>query len=243
MPISAEVKGKITDAGALAEVEKVESLLFDVTEESKKWKNQARQANSLLEKVKKLGLDPDGDVDEQLESLFEKNVSKKNLKPATEMETLSKQIAKLTGELNGWKETAAKAEKEAMVEKCRTAFGSKLTDHFGKSASLVLDNAIIKVYITVDKGIPGAIIDEEFYPIESEKGKLNGIDALKKVYADHVIVKQKSGGSDVHTQITTNVGKEQISRSEFEVLNPQQKINYMKEVGSFSDGGAWLPQK
>ena len=38
MPISAEVKGKITDAGALAEVEKVESLLFDVTEESKKWK-------------------------------------------------------------------------------------------------------------------------------------------------------------------------------------------------------------
>jgi hypothetical protein len=233
--ISAEIKSKITDAGALAEVEKVESLLFDVTEESKKWKTQSRQANSLIEKIKKLGLDPEGDVDEQLEQMFAKETTKKNLKPASEMETLSKQLSKLTSELTTWKETAAKAEKEAMLEKCRTAFGSKLPDHFGKSSSLVLDNAILKGLVTVEKGIPGVTVDDEFFPIESEKGKLSGIDALKKVYSDHVIVKQKSGGSDVHTQITMGAGKEQISRSDFEQLAPVAKISYMKEVGSFSE--------
>lgn len=243
--ISADIKAKITDPAALAEVEKTEQLLYDVTEESKKRKLSIRDLNSLLEKVKKIGIDPEGDVDEQFEKLFEESSKKKNLKPASEMETLSKQLAKLTNELTTWKETAAKNEKEAKLEKCKSAFSGKLAEPFGKSAGLILDNAILRGLITVDeKGNPGVMQDDEFFPIESDKGKLNGIDALKKIFADHVVAKQKNGGSDVRTQISNqSSGKEPISRSDFEQLGPLAKINYMKEVGQFSDPTeAYKPQ-
>jgi hypothetical protein len=235
MAISAEIKAKISDPSVLEAIETNEKLLYETTEESKKRKLELRNLNNLLEKVKKLGLDPEGDVEDQMTALLEETTKKKNLKPASELDTLSKQLKKLTDELNSWKAQAEKSEREASLEKARSAFSQRLTEPFGKNSSLILDNAIMKGLITTDKnGIPGVIHDEEFFPVEAEKGRFSALDILKKVYSDHIVVKQKAGGSDVNTRIAQG-GQNLISRADFEALPQTQKFQYMKEVGQFSE--------
>jgi hypothetical protein len=234
MAFSEELKKKVSDAAILAEIDKLEGELSDVTRESIGRKTKIRdfesKYGSLTDKIKRLGLDPDkDDVEEQFAALLE--ASKKGLKPESEMTALMKKVEKLSTDLNGWKTQAEKATAEAEMAKARAAFSGKLGDHFGKASDILLDYATLKGIIAVKDGVPGVSVDDDFVPLTVDKGP-GAIDVLKKLYPQFAITKQQPGGKDVSTRPEAGSGdKKTLSMNEFEALPHAEKAAYVKEGG------------
>lgn len=236
MALSEEIKKKITDASVLAEIENLESELNNVTRESISRKTKIREFESshkaTIDKIKALGLDPDQDLEEQLNQRIE--AGKKGTKPESEFEALSKTVKKLSDEIGGWKTKAEQAEHSAQLERARSAFSGKLTDTFGKASDLILDYAMMKGMISVRDGVPGVIHEDDFVPLTVEKGK-NAIDVLKQVYPDFAIVKQKPGSPNVNTKPANgsdgSAGGKVIAISDFEALPHAEKAAFVKEGG------------
>ena len=234
MAFSEELKKKVSDAAILAEIDKLESELTDVTRESIGRKTKIREydgkMSSLTERIKKLGLDPDkDDIEEQFAAKLEE--SKKGLKPESEMTALMKKVEKLSAEINGWKSQAEKASAEAEMSKARAAFSGKLVDHFGKASDILLDYATMKGIIAVKDGVPGVSVDDDFVPLSVEKGP-GAIDVLKKLYPQFAITKQVSGGRDVSTRPDAGAGTIQsLGMKEFEALPHAEKSSFVKGGG------------
>jgi hypothetical protein len=236
MPLSPEQKKLITDASLLSEIEKMEHDLSDVTQESIGRKTKVREYEKTLstwkDKLKKLDLDPDADdLEEQLNARLEKG--KKGMKPDSEFEALMKKVNKLTDEVTNWKTTAEKNATEAAMAKARSAFAGKLTDHFGKASDLLLDYATLKGIIAVKDEMPGVMFEDDFVPLNAEKGQKSAIDVLKKLYPDFAITKQVGGGKDVSTRVNTNNtdGKPSMQMADFEAMTHPQKQEFIKSGG------------
>lgn len=234
MAFDQELKKKVSDAMILAEIDKLEAELTDVTRESIGRKGKIREYDtkygSLTEKIKRLGLDPDADdIEEQFNQRIEE--SKKGYKPESEMQVLMKKVEKLSGEINTWKSQAEKASAEADLAKARAAFSGKLGDHFGKASDILLDYATLKGIIAVKDGVPGVTVDDDFVPLTVEKGP-GAIDVLKRLYPQFAITKQVAGGKDVSTKPESGTGDiKSISMNEFEALPHAQKAAFVKEGG------------
>ena len=235
MALTEEMKAKIAklDPNIMAEVEDLEQNLNHVTRESLDRKNKIRayeaSQKGLVEKLKARGIDPDQDIDDQLNKVLDS--AKTGMKPATEFEQLSKKFDKVMNELGSWKEQATKAQQEARMEKARAAFSSKLPDHFGPASDLILDYAVVKGLVGVnDDGLPGINHDGDFIPLNNDKGK-TAIDVLKGMYPQFAQVKQKAGtgtggGS---TQTSSSTGRV-ISFTEFESMPHAEKQAFMASV-------------
>jgi cell division protein FtsB len=224
MPIPVELKAKISDPTILAEVEKLGSVLDEVTQESlgrkAKLKDFESKFNTIAEKAKKVGLNLDEDLESQLSERIEK--SKTGLKPASEVEELSKTVKGLKDEIKSWKDTATRKEEEAILERARSAFMTKLPDHFGDATDILLDYALMKKQIASKDGVPGVVNGEDFYPLNVQKGQKSAIDVLKELYPKFVITKQVTGGKDVSTRIASSDGNPKtLTLEEFDSLPSQ----------------------
>jgi DNA repair ATPase RecN len=225
MSISAEIKSKVTDKDVLAEFERLEQLLDDVTEESKSRKLKLRDVEKKLSRWKEVGIDPDGDPDDIVEKLSSK--AKEGTKSVSEYDALEKKITKLTKDMAAAQQTAQENAKKAAIAEAKGAFAGKLAEHFGNASDLILESGLMKNQITVDEnGKPGVMHDDEFYPLD--KGK--AIDALKKLYPQLVTTKQVKGGRDVSTdtKLAFNNKYNQMGRKEFDSLPFEKQAELMK---------------
>jgi hypothetical protein len=224
MPLSPELKAKITDTALLSEIENeildVESRLSDTTKESISRKQKLREYESKHAILKKYGLDPDGDWDEQLETF--KTKAKDGTKPVSDFDKMTKKLTDLENKI-------AEKEQRAIMAETRSAFLPKIKDHFGKAAEDVLELATLKGLIASKDGIAGIMVDDEFTPLNMEKGT-SAIDVLKKLYPHHVVINQKSGSHNVNTNTSLdNSQSETIDRSTFEQLPFAEKMEMMKK--------------
>jgi len=232
--LSPDVKKRIADADVLAAIDEMESNLNDVTKESIGRKGKIRDYESkisaLTSQLKKVGFDPDSDLEEQLSLRDAK--SKEGYKPASEYELLSKKMEKISNEMMSWKQEAEKSQNEAILAKTKAAFSGKLGDHFGKAADMILDYASLKGIIAHKDGEPGVIIDDEFTPLNATRGK-NAIDVLKGVYSNFAITKQQQGSSNVSTKASSQSTGDvrTASMEEFESLPHAQKQEFVKSGG------------
>jgi hypothetical protein len=230
--LSEEVRKKITDASVLEEIEALEQQLNEVTKESI---GRKKKINELTGNLKRLELDPDSDLEEQLTKKLEK--SKEGYKPSSDYEAVLKKVDKLNKEMESWKSQAEASTKEAQMAKARAAFSGKLAEHFGPAADLLLELGTTKGQITVSpEGIPGVYHDEEFVPLHTEKGK-NAIDTLRKLYPTLAITKQVSGGKDVSTRTSgeSKVQGQSMARQDFDALPPEEQYRFMKSGGALEE--------
>lgn len=197
MPLNQEMRDKLNTSlpDVAKEVDSLIEELASVTRESLDRKNKIRafEANqkTFNEKMKTHGIDPEQDIEDQLKRILD--TAKTGMKPVTEFEQLSKKFDKVMSELDSWKTQADLSKKEAKIEKAKSAFSSKLPDHFGDASELILDYAVMKGLVGVnEEGVAGLNYDGDFIPITSDKGK-NAIDVLKQLYPKFAIVKQKGG--------------------------------------------------
>lgn len=252
MPLTAEQKAKITDAATLEAVEELEKRVVELA--TNKYEEADRRAklkktdedfkailarhNVLIEKIKKLGFDPDEDIEAQFPAIIEKVTKDKGYKPSNEFDKLMAKIEKLSGEVAEWKGAAERKDKEAQVEKAGTQFDPALSEAFGKSAPVVKELLKLKGQLTVKDGVAGIQSGDEFIPLNAEKGKTSAIDIVKQTYADLVITKQKGGAGGSPSNKGAGGGgatEGMISRAEFEKLDGPKKIEYMTKIKQFTD--------
>jgi hypothetical protein len=229
MPFDTTLRSKITDPAILAAIDEQDALLHQVTEESIGRKNKLRDVEpkhtAMLEKIKKLGFDPDGDIEEQLQAMLEESPKKKGFKSASEYEKLAKKVA----EIDEWKTKADQATNALQMERAKSAFSNPLKDIFGKASDLILKVATADGMISIKEGVPGIVYDDDFVPLVTEKGKTSALDVFKKLYPDQVITKQKTGSHNVQTISTQKGESELIDRKTFDALSPMERFEYMKK--------------
>jgi len=247
MALTAEQKQKITDAAVLDAIDDIEKELaartFEAADRRTKLKKVEDEKKSLegnyasvIEKMKKLGFNPDEDFEQQFPTIIEKVNKEKGLKPSAEFDNLMKKIEKLSGEVAEWKGAAERERKEAQVEKAATLFDPALGEAFGKSAHIVKELLRLKGNIVLKDGVAGIQNGEEFLPLNAEKGQVSAIDFIKKTYPDLVITKQKTGAGGAASGKNGGAGKDgMVSRAEFDLFSPAKKVEYMQKIGQLTD--------
>lgn len=249
MPLTAEQKAKITDAATLEAVEELEKELatrnYEASDRRTKLKKVEDEKKTveqsftgIIEKIKKLGFNPDEDIEAQFPTIIEKVTKEKGFKPSNEFDKLMAKIEKLSGEVAEWKGAAEREKREAQVEKAGTQFDPALSEAFGKSAPVVKELLKLKGQLTLKEGVPGIQNGEEFIPLNAEKGAVSAIDFVKKIYPDLVITKQKGGAGGSPSNKGAGGGGAtdgMISREEFEKLDGPAKLKYMNEKKQFTD--------
>lgn len=249
MPLTAEQKATIKDAATLEAVEEIEKELatrnYEMSDRRTKQKKTDEELKTLqtkntalIESVKKLGFNPDEDIEAQFPTIIEKVTKDKGYKPSGEFDKLMSKVEKLTTEVTEWKGAAEREKREAQVEKAGTQFDPALTEAFGKSAPIVKELLKLKGQLTIKDGVAGVQNGEEFIPLNAEKGKTSAIDIVKQTYADLVITKQKGGAGGSPSNKGAGGGgatEGMISRAEFELLDGPAKLKYMTEKKQFTD--------
>ena len=201
-------------------VTNTDSELKNVIRESVQRKNTIRELQASIEGIKgnfkDLGLDPEGDLAEQLKEKTES--AKKGTKPESEFAKMQKQLDNLMKELGSEKEARQKAISENKIEKSRNAFLAKGSKHFN-DPELVVDHAINKGLVFLnDDGVVGVKQGDEFYPLEADKGT-SGFDVLKKIYSKQAVTEQRGGGKDTSAGgAKGGSGKRTITQAEFEAM-------------------------
>lgn len=239
----------LTYEEALAEVKKLpqgEEILGHVLEkvhsvnnEAKNLRIKAKEYENILsthkEKLKAHGIDPDSDIDEQLEKMR----SKEGMKPESDFNKVMKELDKFKKEVSEWKGTAEKREADLLMEKAKNAFAPILSDHFGKQASALLELALLKGQIVVKDGVPGVLYNDDFVPLRTEKGP-NAVDMLRKIYPEFAITKQIPGSKkpDGRAPITGEESEKTMTRAEHDILgqkNPKAAMDFIKAGGVLVD--------
>jgi hypothetical protein len=238
--LTAEQKKLITVPEVLEAVEELEKEVatrnYEAADKRTKLKKSEEGYAALIEKIKKIGLDPDGDLEHQFPALIEKITKEKGYKPSSEFDTLKKTIETLSKEVTEWKGTAEKEKKESQVEKASTALDPLLTEAFGKAAPVVRDLLKLRGVITLKDGVAGIQNGEEFIPITAEKGKISALDFMKQAFPDLVVTKQKGGsGGAANSKGAEGANKDMVDRVTFETFSGPKKLEYMKTVGQFTD--------
>jgi hypothetical protein len=249
MPLTTEQKAKITDAATLEAVEELERELSTRNYEAADRRTKLKKVEdefktfqgthgTLIEKIKKLGFNPDEDIEAQFPVIIEKVTKDKGYKPSNEFDKLMQRIEKLSTEVTEWKGAAEREKRENQVEKAGTQFDPALSEAFGKSAPIVKELLKLKGQLTLKDGVPGIQNGEEFIPINAEKGKISAIDFVKQTYPDLVITKQKGGAGGSPSNKGAGGGgatEGMISRVEFEKLGGPEKLAYMTKYKTFTD--------
>ena len=201
-------------------------------------KQHEQGLTKLKDVLKKYEIDPDGDLDEQ----FSKIKSKDGLVPLTEMEKLNKQLEKFQKdheltkkELADHKAAIEKRDQDLIMEKAKNAFSPKMAEKFGKAANVLLEYAMSKGQIVVKDGVPGVLLNDEFTPLNLDKG-LNGIDVLAKAYPEFAITKQVPGsktpdGKGYHGD---DSNEKTMTRAEHDALgikNPKAAMQFVRDGG------------
>jgi hypothetical protein len=241
--LTAEQKKLITDTAILETIEEQERELAQANYESADRRTKLKDAdsrfksletnhNAFREKIKKLGFDPDVELDEQ----FEKITKEKGLRPSSDVDALTKKIQTLTDKITAQEAATVLAQHEASIEKASNLFDPLLKDTFDKSADVVKELLKLKGKIALKDGVPGILRGEEFIPLEAESGSVSAIDIIKKEYANLVVAKQKPGsGSSPNNRSAGGKENEMIDRATFETLSPDKKFAYMSKIGQLSD--------
>lgn len=248
MPLTAELKSKIKEPEILEAIDEIEKDLatrnYEASDRRTKLKKmedeyKAFQSNhnALIEKIKKIGFDPDADIEEQFPSIVEKVTKDKGFKPSGEFEKLLKTVERLTTEVAAAREEAAKEKREAMIEKAGTQFDPALNEAFGKAAPVVKELLKMKGQLAIKDGVTGIQMGEEFVPLNAEKGTTSAIDIIKKSYSDLVVIKQKGGaGGSANNTGSGNANENGlVTREEFEKFDGAKKAKYMAEKKTFLD--------
>ena len=241
MALTPEQKKLITAPEVLEAVEELEREIatrnYEASDKRTKLNTLETLHNTFIEKIKKLGFDPDEDIEEQFPALIEKVTKEKGFKPSAEFDKLMQRIEKLSTEVAEWKGTAERKDKESQVEKASTALDPLLTEAFGKAAPVVRDLLKLKGVIALKDGIAGIQNGDEFIPITAEKGKISALDFVKQTFPDLVVTKQKggSGGAANNKGAGGGTNKDMVDRVTFETFTGPKKIEYMAKVGQFTD--------
>jgi len=229
---------KLPNGGDLIETltEKVHSVNSEAQGLRSRFRTTESSYNKLKEALKNAELDPDSDVVEQINNKLKK--STEGLKPASEVEEVLKRTSKLEKRLEESEARAIQLAEKAQMAEARSAFNQVLPDIFGKTSKLILENALKDGIIRVQEGVPGVLVNEEFTPLNTEKG-LNGLDVLKKLYPEHVIVKQVGGSRKVSSKAPLSDSEQSddkvMNRKEFDTLDAQAKMDFMKAGGKLED--------
>lgn len=240
MPLTPEQKKLITSPEVLEAVEELEKEVsarnFEAADKRTKLKKLEELHNGIVEKIKKLGFNPDEDIEQQFPALIEKVTKEKGFKPSGEFDKLMQKIETLSKEVTEWKGTAEREKKESQVEKASTLLDPAFTEAFGKSAPVVKELLKLKGAIVLKDGVPGIQSGEEFIPLNAEKGSISAIDHVKQLYPDLVVTKQKGGsGGSPSNKGGEGVNKDVVDRATWEGWPAPRKAEYMVKVGKFTE--------
>ena len=249
MPLTPEQKKLITDPSLFEAVEDLEKEIAIRNYESADRRTKLKKAeedikafqsahNNLIERIKKVGLNPDDEADfnGQMTTIVDKVTKDKGYKPSSEFDSLKKMVDNLTKEVTTWKDTAERERKSAQTEKAATMFDPLLTEAFGKSAHVVKELLQLKGCIVLKDGVAGIQSGDDFIPLNADKGSLSAIDHIKGLFPDLVVTKQKGGtGGASSNKGAEAANKDMVDRATFETFTPQKKMEYMQKVGNFTD--------
>lgn len=191
---------------------------------------------TMAEQLKDAGIDPAKSVKDQIESMKEsvKSQASQGMTPSKEYEALAKKHEREMDKLRGEWESEKKAREEAAqaikIEKAKSAFSPILSEHFGKTAQLLLEKDIREGRITVnDKGEPGVFHDDEFISLSENEGS-DAINILRNIHKDFAVSKQVGGAADTSARGGRSDGIKIISLPDFENLDQTAKTSLIADV-------------
>jgi hypothetical protein len=208
-------------------------ILKEVIARKNRIKEMTAQNSTILKTLEEAGLDPKGDIKNQIEEKFEeqKATGAKGKVPSTELEKVMKKLEASEKARADFEARYNAAQESSKLEKARNAFMAEAKDSFD-DIDLVIDHAANRGLLALDEnGNPVIKNGDETVPLKTEKGS-TGVDVLKKLYPRQIKTQQKGGGKDTSTTGgKNNTGDNILDFDAFNALSHAERQAFVAKGG------------